>query len=330
MTAAAEQLRRRLSRGDVIVLDGGMGSELQARGVAQPELAWTGAHALTAFDTVREIHEEFIRAGAELVIADTFFATRPRLEHAGLHGRVAEVNRRAVQAAIEARTRAEQREVVIAGAISYSAVLDPQGRHETLAPRTQVSRRQALADYREQAFALVEAGVDVIALEMMVALDHAQPALDAALETGAPVMIGVSAGRRTADGRVPLWRDGQVQETGELADLLAALVDARPLAISVMHTELPDVDAALEIVRSLWRGPVGCYPHVGTGGPGRWIHDDLEPDAFADAARAWLGRDVQLIGGCCGVAPRHIAALAALCRSIDGGSQPDPRAAGDR
>jgi S-methylmethionine-dependent homocysteine/selenocysteine methylase len=307
-----EDFEHRLAQREVIIVDGGMGSEMQARGFTHDDQAWTGVLALSDFDSLREVHEDFIRAGAEVVITDTFFSTRTMLDRVGLGDRVRDVNRRAVEAAIEARDRVADHPVVVAGSISFSAVLDPLGRHERLEPRAHVTAETALAVYREQVQALAEAGCDVIALEMMLAVDHALPALQAALETGLPVWVGVSAGPINSGGLVTTWRDGVMPEGDDFAELIRTLARPEVGAILVMHTELEDTLAALDVVASLWQGTIGCYPHIGIGdvdGDAGWSFPDLG-GRFLEEAKLWVEHGAQLIGGCCGVRPADIAVLA--------------------
>src|SRR5438132_13891527 len=104
--APIEHLNARLASGDVVVIDGATGTELQARGVPMDDAAWCGVANLEHADVVRAVHEDYIRAGAAVVIANTFSTDRNRLAEAGLADRVEEVNRSAVEAALEARPRA--------------------------------------------------------------------------------------------------------------------------------------------------------------------------------------------------------------------------------
>src|SRR5581483_5778286 len=186
---ATEQLLARIARGDVIVLDGGMGTELQARGVPMDDEAWSGIASLTAPEIVREAHEDFIRAGADVIIANTYAAARLPLERAGYGDRVAEANRRAVELAREACERAADRPVAVAGSLSLAAATDV-----VLRGRPGPEGEELLAAYREQATAQLEAGVDLIVLEMITDASFGVPALQAAAETGLPVWLGVSVG----------------------------------------------------------------------------------------------------------------------------------------
>src|SRR5262249_4284774 len=108
----------RLADGGVVVIDGGMGTELEARGAPLDHEAWCGLADRETPARVREIHEDYIRAGADVIIANTFPANRAALDVEGDGDRVGEMNRAAVAAALEARERvAGDREVAVAGSL---------------------------------------------------------------------------------------------------------------------------------------------------------------------------------------------------------------------
>jgi S-methylmethionine-dependent homocysteine/selenocysteine methylase len=86
---ATVRLGERLARGDVVLIDGGMGTELQLRGVAMDNVAWCGLAQRDAPDVVRTLHEDYIGAGADVIIANTFACARHTLESAGYGDRVA-------------------------------------------------------------------------------------------------------------------------------------------------------------------------------------------------------------------------------------------------
>jgi methionine synthase I (cobalamin-dependent) len=293
--AAALDLARRLARGEVLVLDGGMGTELQAHGVPMDDDAWCGVANLEHADAVQAAHEAFVRAGAEVVIANTFAAGRLALGPAGLGDRIEEANRRAVEAARRAIDRAATRPVAVAGSMSsLMAGGSTAGSDEDPAV--------LLDAYREQATALAAAGVDLIALEMLQSPRH-RPAVQAAAETGLPVWLGVSAGH-AAGGRMPNWSGD-----GDFEDGLVALLELPVDLVAVMPTNVEDVDAALEVVRAHWAGPVATYPHSGVFHPPVWEFGNLSPDQLAEASRRWIAAGVGAVGGCCGTGPEHIRRL---------------------
>jgi S-methylmethionine-dependent homocysteine/selenocysteine methylase len=299
--APAEHLKARLAAGEVVVIDGATGTELEARGVPMDDAAWCGVANLEYADAVRDVHADYIRAGAAVVIANTFSTDRLRLGDAGIPDRVEEVNRKAVAAALAAREATVRSDVVVAGSLSRAAAFTIDG-----APRA-VDRATLLEVYSEQARILADAGVDLIALEMISGVEHGEPALEAARSTGLPIWLGLSA-ERTADGRLACWQDHEHL----FDDLVAAMTAPDLAAVLVMHTDVAAADEALESVFRHWDGPVGVYPHVGTFEPPSWKFDErFTPADLVAHARQWVERGVRIVGGCCGLGPAYIRALSA-------------------
>jgi S-methylmethionine-dependent homocysteine/selenocysteine methylase len=299
--APAEHLRARLERGDVVVIDGATGTELEARGVPMDDAAWCGVANLDYEDAVRRVHADYIRAGAGVVIANTFSTDRLRLQDAGLADRVVEVNRKAVDAALAAREEVGRPDVVVAASVSRAAAFTIDG-----APRA-VDRATLLEVYSEQARILADAGAELIALEMITGFEHGEAALAAARSTGLPIWLGLSA-ERAEDGRLACWQDHEL-----LFDRLVAELAAPDLAaVVVMHTDVADVDDALEVVLRHWSGPVGVYPHVGSFVPPSWQFDEsFTAGDLVTRARRWVADGARIVGGCCGLGPPFIEALAA-------------------
>ena len=292
-----QDLRARLGRGEVLILDGGTGTELQSRGVPMHGFAWSAAALDTHPETVRAVHEDYIRAGADVLIANTYSTAPHVLERAGLGDRVQALNRRAVALAQEARDNAAPgRPVAVAGSISsFRVSVTPVGRLE--------------GSYREQADLLAEAGVDLIALEMMSSPERAAPAIRAALATGLPIWIGFSC-RLAEDGTVEFF-DGSPFVAG-LTEDLALLADLPPgdVAVTVMHTLTEETAPALEIVRRHWSGVTGAYAHSGKWADPVWESDtSISPDEYLRAAQHWVEMGAQIIGGCCAIGPEYIRLL---------------------
>jgi S-methylmethionine-dependent homocysteine/selenocysteine methylase len=180
-------LQERLAAGEVVVVDGGVGTQLQAEGVPMDGAAWCALANLEQPGAVQRVHEAYIRAGAQVIIANTFAAGRAVLEPAGLGGRVAEANVNAVGAALAAREAAADGPVLVAGSMSsFCPEMMAAGNGSPPADR----RFPGLAEFREQARLLAGAGADLIALEMIGARGYGRAALQAAAETGLPVWLG--------------------------------------------------------------------------------------------------------------------------------------------
>jgi homocysteine S-methyltransferase len=167
------------------------------------------------------------------------------------------------------------------------------------------------AALRELAGLLRDEGCDLIILEMMYDPVLMPVAYAAAAETGLPVWAGFSA-RRGADGRVLGFgpdRDASFEE------IVSVLDDWDVEAAGVMHTPSDLIGDALEILRDRFNGPLMAYPDSGCFKSPEWdFHDVIEPAALRACAEGWVEQGVQILGGCCGLSPEHIAALAPLRR----------------
>src|SRR5215211_937560 len=111
-------VQERLDAGEIVILDGAMGTELQRRGVPMDDVAWDAAALATHPDVVREVHEDYIEAAADVITTNTFATARHVLQPAGLGHHFRSLNTRPVTLAREARENVAQGSVSIPGAIS--------------------------------------------------------------------------------------------------------------------------------------------------------------------------------------------------------------------
>ena len=293
-------LDTRIGTGATVLLDGGTGTELERRGVPMNQRAWCGDAMFGHADVLRGIHEDYIRVGAQVITTNTFATARHTLEPAGFGADVERANRRAVEIAREARTRAAAGEVAIAGSVSDFMLFD--------ADRSWLADDRLRATYREQTQILAEAGVDLIALEMMQAPEIAVVAIEAALETGLAVWVGCSCRRSRGSETLGLFNFPD----RDFRELLEAILEYPVGVIGIMHSEIPDMVPGIEAVRERWSGPIAAYPESGYFTLPNWhFVDIISPRDLVEEARGWQGLGVQIIGGCCGIGPEHIAALRA-------------------
>ena len=313
-------LDEKITAGDVIVLDGAIGSEIDRLGGKMDAAAWCGMANRTHPDTVRGVHESYLEAGADVITTNTFATCRHVLEGAGYGNETVAINRRAVELAREALDRvAPDRPVAIAGSMSNNVAWLPGtvGADPAYLP----SPRQEAANYREMADILAEAGCDLLIMEMMLDVEHASRVTEAALATGLPVWTGISTSRGP-DGRMVGWDQAREEDDGRLPDgfeqpataPLEAIIDALcalgPQAVGIMHSSLPSTTPGLEVLFERWNGPVMAYPEAtGFDAETRQARGPVEPSDFADHCRAWVESGVQIIGGCCGTTIHHIRAM---------------------
>ena len=284
--------------GRPMILDGGMGTALERNGVPMDDRVWSGRAMLTHPDAVRSAHEAFIQAGAEAILTNTFSTARHMLEPGGLGSEVRKINSLAVDLAKQARERVARSPVAIVGSIcEWTSDLNP----------TWCSPEVVGQAAREQAEVLAESGVDILALEMCERVELSEAVTDAIIGLGLPVWMGVSA--RTHQGQTEL-------ATASYADCsfeeIVKRISSYPVDIvNIMHTQIPDVDRAFEIVRRYWSGPIGIYPESGFFTMPNWnFVDVISPEDLVAEANTWVKNGVRLLGGCCGLGPDHIKALA--------------------
>jgi homocysteine S-methyltransferase len=287
-----------------LVLDAAMGTELEVRGARMDGDAWCGLVNLSDPDLVRAVHENHIRAGADIVTTNTFMSGIGPMTRAGFGDRFEEGTRNALRAAREAIHASAHRSVALAGSVGatlWGAPLQMDGSSAPDAARL----RDGYARHVEL---LVEGGVDVIALEMVTDIRLGPPAVQAALDSGLPVWLGLSM----QAGRAADEYDSMPTIDADARAIADACLRPELDAVNVMHTDIDDVDLALRMLGPLWDGPVGVYPHRGRWSRPHWTFGDVPVDELTALADAWIKSAVAMVGGCCGLRGHHVAALRRL------------------
>jgi S-methylmethionine-dependent homocysteine/selenocysteine methylase len=284
------------------ILDGGVGSELRRRGIALSPLCWSAEANLTQADLLTTIHEDYIRAGADIVTANTFATSRFVLAGAGLDAQFEEINRSAISAARRAAEFAN-RDVAVAASISCLPPAFDAGAYP--------SADAEYAAYAELVGCFAENHVDLVLLEMMQDTEHAPRACRAVGRAGLPFWIGVSCRRADSDGRLVAFDEPE----RPFAAVLDAVLGFEPEGVAIMHSPVDAVGPALAELGRRWQGPTGGYAEIAyPEDPADSGAERMDTATYAVAAQEWLARGAALIGGCCGTTPAHIAALAALAR----------------
>ena len=305
MTLATE-LQSRIDDGDVLLLDGAMGSELERLGAPMHFDIWCAAALGSHPEIVRQVHRNYIEAGADIITTNTYASARHALERASLDDKVHEWNTLAAQLALEARDeQAADRPIYVAGAVSNFG-----NWYEPGADRLR-------NNYGELAGILVESGVDVILLELLAAdVDEALPAVEATAEYGLPVWVGLSSAVDRDSGQVMLG----IQESQEhskdstgfepLDGAVRKIMAAGGTALLVMHSDLKTTGRALGVCKDTYSGTLGAYANAGYWQRPSWAFvDQVSPSEYADEAMEWVGTGAQIVGGCCGIGPDHISAI---------------------
>jgi len=286
-----------------VLADGAMGTVVYGRGIfinrCYDELN------LTDPGLILSIHEEYLQAGAEILETNTFGANRFRLARHGLGGKVAEINAAGVRLARQAVEHLKEKhasEAWVAGSVGPLGVrLEPLGK---------TGLDEARAAFAEQIHALTAAGVDLLIIETMPALNEAHEALEAARETAPDlpvlVMVTVDDESNCLDGSSP-------------AQAAALLTEWGAGAIGVNCSTGPaTVLTAIEAMRGATTLPLASMPNAGMprAVEGRNIYL-CSPEYMASFARKAIAAGAQIVGGCCGTTPNHIRAMRSAIRAID-------------
>ena len=296
-------LFERLNDNEIILLDGGVSTEIQKRGVAMDSDVWSGLAHKTHPQVVLQVHEDYIQAGAQVITANTYSTARHVLESIDLGGEVKAINTEAVKLAQIARDNAAKDETWIAGSISSMA---PFNSAQEVASGDKVSD-----SYIELAEILAEAGVDLIIAEMMRDIENAKMVIKAAISTGLPVWIGYSA-MMSDDGKsVQAWYWKNALPTSDFDELVEAIAPLGGDAAGIMHSQVRDTAPALNILSKHWSGPKLAYAETGELEKPDWNFKEIcPPKEYASEIEGWVNSyGVQIVGGCCGTGPEHIRIL---------------------
>jgi methionine synthase / methylenetetrahydrofolate reductase(NADPH) len=279
-------------RSGPLLCDGAMGTELYARGISY-EQCFEQLN-LTQPELIKNIHLDYIAAGAQVIETNTFGANRYRLAEHGLAQDVHKINRAGAKIAREARELSEQ-PIFLAGNIG------PLGR--PLIPLGTITPSEAHAAFLEQAEALLQAGVDLFLLETFSALPEIQEALSAVRSlTRLPIVALMTFGEdgTIASGETPGTVVKTLQEGG--AEVIGVNCALGPGSMFEVVTDL-----CRDLANTLYiavQPNAGLPQRVGS----RFMYG-ATPDYFASSTKKFLEQGVRLIGGCCGTTPQHIAAM---------------------
>ena len=289
-----KNFRDLLESESVYVFDGAVGTRLYDKGIyinrSYDELN------LVASDLVREVHQEYIAAGADIIETNTFGASRHKLQPYGLDAKLREINIAAVRIAREAAGE----KVFVAGAIG------PLGLR--LEPFGPTSFDEAKEMYREQVEALLEGGVDLFILETFSELSLIEQAIKAVRELcDLPIVaqMTIQMDGKTTFGTTPETFTQRLDELG--ADVIGLNCGMGP----------NHVLTALEKMRAVTNKKLSAQPNAGLPRDvqGRQFYMG-SPEYMAEFSRRFVQAGAKFVGGCCGTTPTHIKLISSAIRSL--------------
>ena len=317
----------RLGKGEYILLDGGTGSELQRRGAdvlkgAEDRLkAWSASANIEYADVVRQVHADYLRVGADVIISNNFWTTPTRLATIGERANWRKYATAAIRNAVEARN-AMRPDAYVAGGIAAPSLQGAMSPDAVVSDIREVGRSAYRKEWADHARLLADEGADLILPEYVGFIEDCVAAVEGCAEAGLPVFLGV---RHIAP-------DGSMQYGESLSDLARALDGAPVDAVLLMCSSPEGISAGLPIIRQAFSGPVGAYPNLGynptgpivnpplltnqkpSAGPDILQNAEYYPSRVAEFAAEWKRMGAQIIGGCCASGPEHISAMRSVVK----------------
>lgn len=306
-----EAVKQKLARGETVLLDGGIGTEILRRGV------YWRSHGLEQHpEVVSQVHADYRAAGAEVLRTDTFQLNRRAylnlfhgIEHMrrigpeGLEHKAGRLIRQAVELARQAANgTGGSRGAAVAGVISPL--------EHCFRPDLSPPAAQCRAEHAELVKEMKVAGADFILFESMNRVEEAGAAAEAARASGLPFWVSFV-----------VREDGRILGGERLAEAVEALEPLGADVIAVNCAPIEDITRAVAELRRHRAGPVGAWAHIGRYDPPSWKFgfyprfsgtEEAPPARYLEAAREWKRIGAQVIGGCCGTTPEHVRALRAL------------------
>ena len=309
-------IQDKLNNGKIVILDGANGSELEKRGAKMDRAGWCGPASITHPKILEDIHKDYIKAGAEVITTNTFSSARHVLEYSTFKDQTVAINEKAMECAISARNHFPDKKVAIAGSISLSLVADiideindpAEFRNNMKAEFTEKSIRQGnfdhkkiLKNFEEQISIFKKYNIDLIILEMIINPSICKPAIDAALDSGLPVWLGLSCGDESEEGDLFAFENSKMKFSETLTTINNDFD-----AVLLMHSETKNITKGLQEIKSEWNGHLGTYPHKGTYVRPNWNFDkNYTPEMYSEDMQGWVEKGVRIIGSCCGMGPEY-------------------------
>jgi homocysteine S-methyltransferase len=291
----ASEFREALDK-HVLVADGAMGTMLYAKGVFINRCYDELNLSLPAL--VRDVHQEYVRVGAEILETNTFGANRKRLGAFGFAEKVKLINHAGVRIAREAA----RDQAFVAGAVGPLGI-----RLEPLGP---TSFEEARSIFREQIAALVEAGVDLLMLETFRDTNEIREAILAAREVAGPDLAIIA--------QLSIEDDGSLRDGTSTQDFTERLNEWPVDVIGLNCSSGPKVMLeTIEKMVAFTTKPLSAMPNAGLPATveGRNLYL-CSPEYMAQYARRFLMAGVRVVGGCCGTTPEHIKEIRSEARSL--------------
>ncbi len=285
---------KKLAAKKKVVLSGAMGTEIQRRGVHTGLPLWSASALITNPEVVKQIHRDYIDAGAELISTNTFRTNVRTFRRAGKESVAKEMTQRACSLAQDARKESGNENVAIGG--EFAPVED------CYEPSLVPSNAELEEEHGMLAEWLAECGVDFMFVETMNCIRETSIAAQAAKKSGLPLMISFVCDTK-----------GNLLSGESIKEAVDTMMPLEPVALLTNCRPLKIIEASVDALLKHSPVPVGVYAN-GDGAPDDvegWRFEGTHPEhAYLEHVKQWLDKGVSIVGGCCGTTPEYIRLIA--------------------
>ena len=298
-------INEKLNNGKLVILDGAMGSELEKSGAKMDKNLWCGTCSVEFPELVTKVHEDYIKAGADVITTNTYACTPISMKNYGLEKSIEEFNQKSVQVAKKAIENSKKN-IALAGSVSASGSFYKLG------------IKAMIPGFKEQIKILKEEGVDLIILEAMSSqADIVQAMIECSYKINIPVWLSISCVIDDKTNNVMLGYNDTVDSPPEVYEnfeiSLNRFSKLHKGPILIAHSDIDVTGKALDIAKKNLNGILGVYPNTGYYEKPHWkFADDITPNDYLEYAKSWLKNGAQIIGGCCGLGVEEIKAISVL------------------
>ena len=309
INASYEKIMKKVANGNVIVLDSGISTELERRGAKMRDTQWSGSVSIEAFDLLVDTHTAYIDAGADVITVNSYASSRLVLDNTKNEENFKEINRKNIEAALEAREKSGVKDILIAGSISHQASWQRDGTRVKAQIETQIPDCELHDAFNEMIGFHENGGVDFLLLEMMNIPYRMKPLFDCVSLSRLPVWCGFSAKRKTENSEITSWHDENIS----FEEIVKLSLDYKFDVLGIMHTSVDLISDCIQIIKKHHSGAVMAYPDSGYFKSPNWQFSEvISPSELIEFALPWVDNGVNIIGGCCGLGPEHTKQLATL------------------
>ena len=299
-------LEKKLTAGDTVILDGGMGTELEKLGASIDEDLWSGRCSIDNPDIVYKAHQNFINSGADVITANTYASTPISMNEYGYGDQIEQWNKISVNIARKVADISKQ-EIVVAGSVSTFGSWD------------KFEPAYLKPGFNQQINILSDAGVDLIILEAMTSSTRTiETILECSYASNLPVWLSISCALNREKNKLMLGYQESINHSEAFFydDFEVAINKFKNLysgPLLVAHSDFKVTNKAIIDIKKNYKGIIGAYPNNGFFKKPLWnVVNNIEPNDYYEEAKLWVNNGAQIIGGCCGIGPSHIKAISNL------------------